>query len=302
LVALGVAVAVLAPLTSVPASAAAAEPDAAPASGQSHCAPFEAFAAADFPRRARVDHVYLPLIPGTQYVLEGVANRTGAPLPHRVTFTVTDLVKKIAGVTARVMWDVDVNQGVLQEAELAFFAQDRGGNVWNLGEYPEEYGLDGFGRYGFRGAPNTWIAGVESAEAGVHMPTRPRTGRPAYLQGFVPGIQFLDCARVVDTEHELCVPVACYDDVVVTHEHSPLEPFSGTQIKYHAPGVGIFSVGALNDPEGETLVLVALNHLDAEQMRTARAEALALERRAYEISGVYRTTSPATRQSKRDDD
>jgi hypothetical protein len=56
-----------------------------------------------------------------------------------VVFTVTDLVKVVDGVTSRVVHDVDRQDGEVTEAELAFFAQDDRGNVWNLGEYPETF-------------------------------------------------------------------------------------------------------------------------------------------------------------------
>jgi len=49
--------------------------------------------------------------------------------------TVTDLTKVLNGVRNRVLWDQDFQQGELTESELTFFAQDDGGNVWNLGEY-----------------------------------------------------------------------------------------------------------------------------------------------------------------------
>ena len=38
-----------------------------------------------------------------------------------------------------VSWDLDYSDGELAEAELAFYAQDDDGNVWRMGEYPEEY-------------------------------------------------------------------------------------------------------------------------------------------------------------------
>src|SRR3954452_1739722 len=105
------------------------------------------------PRSERVTHRMLPLVPGTRRVFEGRSAATGVALPHSVIFTVTALTKVIDGVRTAVVWDVDQAAGKVTEAELAFFAQDRAGNVWNLGEYPEEYpqGL-------FVGAPNTWLA------------------------------------------------------------------------------------------------------------------------------------------------
>ena len=240
----------------------------------------------EFPRRAVIDNKWLPLPAGTQLTLEGRANRGGGPLPHTVTFTVTDLTKVIDGVRTRVVWDVDVNEGELAEAELAFFAQDRDGNVWNLGEYPEEF--DGGS---FLGAPNTWIAGMDEAEAGLHMLDFPFTG-DAWLQGFAPAIDFLDCAEVVSKRESVCVPAGCFDRVLLTHETSPLDPDGGVQLKYHAPGVGIVQVGALDDPEGETLVLARVSQLGAEALEAARNQALTLDSRGYFVSAVYAQTAP----------
>ena len=255
--------------------------------GMSTCTRPVEFRPNAFPGEQVIDNRWLPLVPGTRLTLEGRANRGGGPLPHTVTFTVTDLTKVIAGVRSRVVWDVDVNEGELSETELAFFAQDRDGNVWNLGEYPEEFEE---GR--FIGAPSTWIAGVAGAEAGLHMVKRPRVGQ-TWLQGISLDIDFLDCARVFTIRHQLCVPIGCYSPFLRTHERSPLDPESGVQTKFHAKGVGIVQVGALDDPEGETLVLTDATRLSAEALAIARAAALRLDSRAYSISEIYGHTPPA---------
>ena len=56
--------------------------------------------------------------------------------------------------------------------------------------------------------------------------------------------------------------------------------------------VGPFSIGAVNDPEGETLVLAELVRLTPEALAFARSEALRLEAHAYQVSDTYRQTSP----------
>ena len=112
------------------------------------------FEDSNFSHPTRIDNRWLPLAPGTQFVLSGRSNRGGKRLPHQVVLTVTDLTKVIDGVRTVVLWDRDFNMGRLTEAELAFDAQDDDGNVWNLGEYPEEY-VGGV----FHGAPSTWISG-----------------------------------------------------------------------------------------------------------------------------------------------
>jgi len=245
------------------------------------------FDPARFPSVARVDNEFLPLTPGMQYVFRGTANRGGGVERHRVVFTVTDLTKVVGGVRSVVIWDQDVNQGELVEAEIAFNAQDNEGNVWLLGEYPEEY--EG-GK--FAGAPSTWLAGIDEAEAGVLMRTDPRTETSSYHQGLAPEVEFNDKAKVQRTGRRSCVPFDCFDDVLVIKEWNPLEPEEGYQLKFHAPGVGAMRVGAVGDPEQEVLVLIDVRQLDTQQMAEARRAALKLEARAYEISDVYRDTPP----------
>jgi hypothetical protein len=230
----------------------------------------------------RVDNTYLPLIPGTQFIYQGVANRGGGLSDHKVIFTVTDLVRTINGVNTVVVWDRDINDGELKESELAFFAQDKEGNVWNLGEYPEEY------KNGeFDGAPDVWITGEKDAQGGIHMLADPREGA-RYVQGIAPNIEFHDVAKVINTDKEL----NSYTDVLVTKEWDPQE-LPATQRKFHAPDIGIVRVTAQNDPEGETLRLTNVRQLSAEKLKIVRQEALELEDHAYEISKVYREADPA---------
>jgi hypothetical protein len=106
---------------------------------------------------------------------------------------VTDLTKTINGVRTVAVHEIDVSDDQLVEQESAFFAQDRRGNVWTLGEYLEEF-EDGV----FVGAPNTWMAGVNRARAGVDVPGD-HVGRGAFLQAFAPNIIF-DCGRVAQRD------------------------------------------------------------------------------------------------------
>ncbi len=253
------------------------------------CQRVPAFDASKFSNPTRIDNTFFPLTPGTRFSLTGQSNVGNVPLPHRVTFTVTDLTKFIDGVRTVVVWDVDLSDGEVAEAELSFFAQDDAGNVWNIGEYPEEYegGV-------FLGAPNVWISGLNGSEPGVHMPAQPTVGRSFYLQGYAPDIAFLDCARVNRMGQTATVPLGTFTNVLVTQEKSPLDvPPSGLQEKFHAPGVGIVQVGALNDPQGETLVLSDRRQLDERAMDAAREGALALDAHGYDVSAVYARTPRA---------
>ena len=245
------------------------------------------FDPANFPNPPKIDNQWNPLTPGMQFTLAGEADRGGGLLPHRVVSTVTDLTKMINGVPTVVILEKDVNEGALQEAELRFEAQDNAGNIWNLGEYPEEY-EDGK----FSAAPDVWLAGLAKAEAGNSMPGDPQLGTAEYLQGWSPDIEFLDCAKVSKMQQRTCVPVGCYENVMIIDERSPLEPDSGRQLKYQAPGVGNVRVGFVDDPEGEVLVLVKVAQLSPEELIKARQDALKLEEHAYKINQLYRQTPP----------
>jgi hypothetical protein len=251
------------------------------------------FKRAQFANPTRINNRWLPLKPGTQRVYEGSAILEGETKrsARRVVSTTTDVGKPIAGVQTLVVVEKDFTAGQLGEAEIAFFAQDDAGNVWLLGEYPEE-----FENGKFADAP-AWIAGQKGARAGVAMPANPRPGGPDYSQGFAPpsGGDFNDRARVYKTGQRTCTPVKCYKNVLVTEEFEPGAP-GAFQLKYYAPGVGNVRVGwrGPNEEEKEKLELTSLKRLSPQAMAKVRKEALALDKRAYKRSGeVYGKTQPA---------
>jgi hypothetical protein len=141
---------------------------------------FVAFDAANFGNSTVIDNEWAPMIPGTQWVVEGLALEEGIEIPHRIEFTITDLRKEIQGVRTVVAWIVDIAEGEVVEKEIAFYAQDKNGNVWYFGEHPEEY-KDG----AFVTAP-TWIAGIEEAQPGLKMWSEPQVGMPATFRAGVP--------------------------------------------------------------------------------------------------------------------
>jgi hypothetical protein len=238
----------------------------------------------------KIDNKYSPLEPGMQFIFEGRSNRGLGRLPHQVIFTVTDLTKEINGVRTVVLWDRDINAGKLLEGELAMWAQDDDGNVWLLGEYPEEYDEQG----NFEDAPDTWLAGVERAQAGIMMRADPKTGTSRYRQGLAPEIGFSDVARVEQTGQKNCVPTGCYDDVIVTRETNPDEPADGFQLKYYAPEIGNIRAAPRGGKEKEILVLIKARKLGAEEMAEVRREASVLDRRAYRTQKkIWGTTQPA---------
>jgi hypothetical protein len=275
----GLVAVLLAPLLLIPAAPAAAQP--------ADCGGPIALHRNDFPAVPTVDNRFFPLVPGTKWVLKGTVDGEA----HTVRTTVTDLTKVIDGVRGAVVLDEDLGPGgALQEAELAFMAQDRYGTVWNLGEYPEEYDENGQ----FTGAPDVWISGIARARAGIGMLAHPATGTPSYLQGLAPAIEFKDCATVFQTGQHVCVTAGCYDHVLVTDEFAPNDPAGGHHRKFYAPGVGVVRVDAIGDSNPEILQLHTFKHQCAAGVAKTRARALALDAHGYQVSpDVYGRTPHA---------
>jgi hypothetical protein len=251
---------------------------------------WEDFNPNNFARSIQIDNPWMPLKPGTRLVYEGTAiEDDGTAVPHVVEINVTDLTKDIGGVRSVVTWDLDYSDNELVEAELAFYAQDDEGNVWRMGEYPEEYDAGEFV------AAPTWIHGLQDARAGIMMKADPQPGTPSYAQGWGPAVGWTDRGQVDQVGQKTCVPVACYEDAIVIAETSQSEP-DAQQLKYYAPGVGNVRVAWRGGGEKtkETLELATLEQLNPEALAKARAEALKLEKHAYEVSKeVYAQTPPA---------
>jgi hypothetical protein len=249
---------------------------------------FEDFNASNFDQSATIDNPWLPLTPGTQLIYEGDTEDNGVMVPHRLVITVTDLTKVIDGVRSVMTWDQDFKAGQMVESELAFFAQDKNGNVWRMGEHPEEY-QDGQ----YVEAP-TWFAGVKSSVAGIEMLGNPQVGTPSYSQGWAPSVEFTDRGQVSQVGQQVCVPAACYSDVLVIDETSRAEP-GAHQLKLFARGVGNIKAdwrGA--DKTQEILELTQVVHISPEQMAGVHTSTLEEEKHAYQVSKeVYGQTPPA---------
>jgi hypothetical protein len=249
------------------------------------------FDSANFDSSPSIDNEWIPMEPGTQLTYEGSTSEDGERIGHRVVFTVTDMMKTVNGVPVLVIWERDWSTGHLEEAELAFFAEDKDGNVWHLGQYPEVY------EEGELVEAPAWIAGTDGAKAGITMKSSPKLGAPDYSQGFAPPpVNWVDRAEVHSEGVKTCVPYDCFEDVLVTREFEVGKP-DAYQLKYYARGVGNVRVGWLgkNDKDHEVLQLTKVEQLGPAAMDEARASALELEKNAYKIrKKVYGATTPMT--------
>jgi hypothetical protein len=248
----------------------------------------EDFDPSNFDHSAEVDNTWFPLVPGTQFTWEGHALDDGERISRAVVFTVTDMTKVIDGVRTVVTWDRDYTEGDQEEIEITLFAQDNDGNVWQLGEYPEEYDGEEIVK------TPTWIAGLHGARPGIIMLANPQPGMPDYAEGWGPEVHWNDRAKPYRVGEKTCVPAGCYRDVVVIDEFNPDEP-GAHQLKYYAPGVGGVRVGwrGAKEEEQEELMLVDLQHLSPSQLAAVDQKVLEQEKRGYRYSpDVYGQTEP----------
>ena len=198
---------------------------------------------ADF--TTKIDNPYWPMRPGSRWVYRET-DAEGAR--QRVVVTVTRRTKLIAnGITARVVHDVVTEDGQSVEVTDDWYAQDRAGNIWYLGEDTTEYE---------NGRPTSkegsFEAGVDGAQPGVIMPARPRVGmryRQEYYKGHAE-----DRARVMSLRERAEVPFGFFKRALMTRDENPLQPRI-LEYKFYARGVGpVLAISVSGGSDREELV------------------------------------------------
>jgi hypothetical protein len=198
---------------------------------------------ADF--TTRITNPWWPMRPGSRWVYRET-DPDGTR--QKVVVTVTNRTKLIAnGVTARVVRDVVTERGEFVEVTDDWYAQDRRGNVWYLGEATTEYE---------DGKPvsteGSFEAGVDGAQPGVIMPAHPRPGL-RYRQEYYKG-QAEDRAKVMSLREQAEVPFGHFRPALMTREVNPLEP-RVLEFKFYARGVGpVLAVSVSGGADREELV------------------------------------------------
>ena len=183
-----------------------------------------------------VDNPLFPLRPGTRYVFEGEED---GEIETNVTIVTHDR-KSILGIRATVVLDRVFVRGELKEKTFDWYAQDKQGNVWYLGENTKEY-EDGE----VVSTEGSWQAGRDGAKAGIIMLAHPRVG-DSYRQEFLAG-EAEDQSRVVATDIDQRVPYGSFDHCVRTVEFTPLEP-GVKEAKIFCPVVGFVRAHGVEGP------------------------------------------------------
>jgi hypothetical protein len=215
---------------------------ASPAPGMLAVAPgWPATAASDF--ITTIDNPWFPLVKGRSWVSTGV--KDGKPTVD--TYTVTGQTKQIMGVTASVIRDRLTTHGKVVEATWDWYAQDKQGNVWYLGEDTKEYDAAG----NVTSTAGSWQTGVNGAGAGIFMPADPQVGMGGY-QEYLAG-QALDQYKVVSRNASIKVPDGSFTGALQTRETTALEP-GNVDSKYYVKGIGQVAERTIKGPKETSLL------------------------------------------------
>jgi hypothetical protein len=175
---------------------------------------------------AGVDNRYFPLKPGTAFHYSGFKGKT----PQIDDMVVTRQTIRILGVTCTVVRDTVSQHGKPLERTFDWYAQDKQGNVWYMGEDARELQNGRFVR-----ASDSWKAGVNGAKPGIIMRGNPKPNE-AYRQEYYPPGGALDQGRVLGLGVSVKVPYGTFAKSLATIEWSPVEP--QFEKKYYVNGIG----------------------------------------------------------------
>jgi hypothetical protein len=183
---------------------------------------------------SRIDNPWLPLPPGMVLTYHGIKDG------HQAVdvLTVTHQTEVMKGICATVIHDRlyewtghgAKRRKYLAERTTDWYAQDKQGNVWYLGENTATLAPTGH----VISTEGTWRVGVNGARAGISMP-HPRTGASGY-QEFYPG-HAEDHYQVLRLNARVSTPAASSRNALLIKETTALEP-GVVDHKYYIRGIG----------------------------------------------------------------
>ena len=140
------------------------------------------------------------------------------------------------GVEATVVLDQVFSEGKPEERTFDWYAQDRDGNVWYMGEDSFNYEHGRFVK-----DDGSWEAGVGNGQPGVIMLAHPRRGE-SYRQEYSPG-HAVDQAQVLGGGGAVRTPLRLFKRTLLTLEYSTID--KQYELKWHGRGVGVIKEQAV---------------------------------------------------------
>ncbi len=191
-----------------------------------------------------VDNPYFPLPPGAKWEYE---IREGNGSKQMDTLEVLKDKREVNGVRATVVRDTVSSGNKIVEDTFDWFAQDKYGNVWYVGESVDNY-LAGI----LVNHAGSWEWGVDGALPGIIMWADPSAHiNEEYHQEYYVG-KAEDMGQVLSVNESLTVPFGSFDHVVKTLDFSNIE--TAKEQKFYAPGLGLLKEMDVNGNEEVVLV------------------------------------------------
>jgi hypothetical protein len=195
-----------------------------------------------------VDNPFFPLLPGTVLTYE----TTTDDAIERVVVEVIPGLREVMGIAATVVHDTVTLDSQLVEDTYDWYAQDKDGNVWYMGEDVSNY-EDGE----FKDKAGSWEAGEDGALPGVIMFGDPTAHLgETYRQEYYPG-HAEDMADLLSLSATVSVPYGSFTGALETRDYTPLEP-GHIEEKYYVEGIGL--VKSLIPASGESENLIQYSH------------------------------------------
>ncbi len=192
-----------------------------------------------------VDNQYFPLTPGTKWVYQATL-KDGTI--ERNELEVLQEVRNVMGVQATIVHDVVLVESQLVEETYDWYAQDKDGNVWYLGEDVDNYENGVIANH-----EGSWEWGVNGALPGVIMWADPSAHlNEEYYQEFYAG-EAEDKGQVLSVTEKVTIPFGSYENVVKTYDFSTADP-DLKENKFYAAEIG--NIREIDLATGEEVVLI----------------------------------------------
>jgi hypothetical protein len=175
----------------------------------------------------RVDNPWFPLPVGRTLVYTG----TEGGKPAQDIFRITHKTKFVAGVRAAVVNDRVIHGGRVTERPRDFYAQDKAGTVWYLGEATAELNAKGK----VKSTEGSFEAGKDGAKGGIFMPANPQVGQSFKQEDYKGHAE--DRFKILSLAVSVTTPAASSTQAMLTQETTPLEP-GIVDHKYYVQGIG----------------------------------------------------------------
>ncbi len=192
-----------------------------------------------------VTNVLFPLSPGTVFTYH---SQTADGLETTVV-TVLSEKKIIAGVNCTIVSDVVSIAGQVIEDTHDWYAQDKGGNVWYMGEDVSNYENGVLINH-----EGSFEAGIDGAKPGILVMAVPVLEMP-YRQEYYFNVAE-DWGKVIAKGVSVTTTYGTFSNCLKTADWNAIEPDAPIEYKYYAPNVGLVKEEVEGSSENVDLISI----------------------------------------------